>query len=354
MNIRRFQIITLNTCLFGFFFLICFGFGYATLNRYDPGGLSFLSDYSQILYVIENGLTKNVHSEQLTTRIIVPYLAHLIYSNITELGSWNLASFAMLITSATFTSLTAVVIFNFANHLSTDVGKSVLASFLFITSFFTVNYTLVTTVDSAYIFFLSTYLIALHFEKGPWIVPIMILGCMTKEAFLPVASSFSLGFIFYSYLKSQVRINMLLPQVVAVISGLSTLILLDYLVKGKLLLPWDNLIAISSSNFNHPSTVDGDSNAIIESIRVIFSIGPLLVLTLMSLSKLPESLIWPGIFASIMVIVLGSMIGVGAIDYARFIFSVTAPVVCFASANSIIGVIKSSERANQNCQKSDV
>ena len=329
---------TVDLLLFPLFFITCFSFGYATLNRFDPNALYFLSDYSLIANIIEQGLTKEVFENQLTTRVLVPYVAHLIYANTPELGSWNMTSFALLVTSSTFTSLTAVLIYNFSKILSNDTGKSVLASFLFMSNFFTVNYTLITTVDSAYIFFLTCYLMALYSRRWVACIPIMVIGCLSKEAFLPVASSLAFGFILYNYLHKKKDVYILSIQTVALTSGLLTLLVLDYVLKMTFTLPWDNLLTIAEYNYDSRG-IPNYSEVLIHFLRIICTIGPLLILALLGLSKLPSQLIMASYCSSAMVIVLGSIIGVAGLDYARFIFSAIAPVFCYLAASTIIDIV---------------
>ena len=46
--------------LFILFFTICFGFGYASLNRYDPSSLIFMSDYSAVIPTVKYGLINSI------------------------------------------------------------------------------------------------------------------------------------------------------------------------------------------------------------------------------------------------------------------------------------------------------
>lgn len=346
MHIKVSYKIIVNICLLMSFFLICFSFGYSTLNRFDPATVSFLSDYSQISNIIQFGLFPENHENELIVRVFVPYLGHLIYESMPALGTWNMVSFSLLLVSSAFVSMTAVLIFNFSNYLFNNVHEAILASFLFITSFFTVNYTLITTVDSAYIFFLSCYLLALYSGKPLWCIPLMVLGCITKEAFLPIAASLSLGFIIYMFFIEKLKISIIVFHFFIVTIGVVALLLLDYLLTGSSIMPWQKLATISS--INDTSNRDVFFDVAFGLVRVLLFSGPLLLLTGFGIRKLPTRLILPGVTATFVVIVLAAIVTVGAIDYVRFVFSATAPIIAIASSKGLSRLISNMPSSTKN------
>ena len=122
--------------LFLIFMSICFGFGYATLSRFNPGQSPSLTDILFYVSIVENGLNNiALDPNGRSTRILVPYLAHMFYLILPQLGSWNMVLFSMLIVTATFTSLNALIIFNLTLNIFSNSRIALLASFVFLTSF---------------------------------------------------------------------------------------------------------------------------------------------------------------------------------------------------------------------------
>src|SRR5215831_12700960 len=78
------------------FFMICFGLGYSTLNRYDPTQAQGLTDSQQYFRMVVDGArTAEYH---LRYRVLVPYLAKPIYhAAMGHIGNWNPVSFSMLV-----------------------------------------------------------------------------------------------------------------------------------------------------------------------------------------------------------------------------------------------------------------
>src|ERR1051326_4370183 len=94
-----------------FFFLICFGLGYPTLNRYDPAtnlaGAEFdAAEYYEIVvgHVSETELPFRL-------RVLVPMLAQPIFNvSAGRVGTWNPVWFSMLVVNAGFVAATACLL----------------------------------------------------------------------------------------------------------------------------------------------------------------------------------------------------------------------------------------------------
>src|SRR2546427_8834234 len=104
--------------LWGLFFLICFGLGYPTLNRYDPrkSGNPDAIEYYQL--VEGNPQAVPEHSRY---RVLVPYLAKPFYWLAEgQVGTWNPVFFGLLVANSIFSATSAclLVIIRSEEHTS--------------------------------------------------------------------------------------------------------------------------------------------------------------------------------------------------------------------------------------------
>ena len=130
---------------FFLFFFCCLGLGYATLNRFDPLLIEGLNDFIYYENVVRMGFYSDgwvkldsgvFHQDDLTrNRILVPYLAHLVFNQLPELGSWNLVNFAMLVITSLFTASTALIICILSIELFACLHTAIIASLLFLLNF---------------------------------------------------------------------------------------------------------------------------------------------------------------------------------------------------------------------------
>src|SRR5438445_12609781 len=92
---KPFTTISRWAALWGMFFLICFGLGYPTLNRYDPSKTVGTPDAQKYF---ESVTGQGSPEDQMRYRILVPYLARPIYKMAEgRVGSWNPTAFSLLV-----------------------------------------------------------------------------------------------------------------------------------------------------------------------------------------------------------------------------------------------------------------
>jgi hypothetical protein len=339
-----------DTILFTFYFFICAGLGYATLNRYDPLDLQALSDFVQYENIIRNGFVQGGTIEpNVGSRILIPYLAHLLYSLSIPLGTWNMVNFSFLIINAFFTSATALLIYKFSYQLCSLKHVSHVASLLFLLNFFVANSYLSGSIDSGYGFLLLLLTYALY--KRRWIfLPLLgFIGCITKEVFWPVGSSIVVGFLAYEYIRSRkiIPINLFYLLLFTLVS-FSTILFCNYLQTGTVFLPWaliETLLMSTGGIFSQEPDLPGQvpwSVFAISLAKFFLTLGPLICLGVFSIRKVPENLLLANAFAWVTVIVLAMAIGANGTDYARFMFSSGAFVLCFSSAITIFSKLEPS------------
>jgi len=306
-----------NVKILFIFFLICLGLGYAVLNRFDPASLVSMNDTAFYTAIVINGI--DGVSADFPDRILVPYLAHLVFLIIPKIGSWNMVNFALLIVNSFFTSLSAMLILKMSYKITKKIEYSILSCMFFLLNFHVINFYLVSSIDSAYGFSLLLLIYSLYSQKFNYLPILAILGCMIKEVFLPVGSGFILGWIIYELYKYK---NIETTRVILFISfmaiGVITILLSDLMINSgnDTFLYWSQYTQNLSSN-----KVEFSLFAIfIGAIKFFFTLGWVLILAIPSLKHLPYNIVFASFFACTITIILGYAAGVQGSDYARFIY----------------------------------
>jgi hypothetical protein len=186
--------------LFLFFYLICLGLGYPSLNRVDwrkgPSGLTDVEVYAQMV-VSTPSLDPDVDNH-MQYRILLPYMARPIY-HLAEnrLGTWDPIMFGLLVVNSLFVAGTVVLL---AAVVSSQMGYVVGlgSAFIYLLNFAVPNLRLVGLIDAGEGFFLMAVTWSL-WEGELWILPILgFLGAMAKESFVPFLLVFTLSWWLYS------------------------------------------------------------------------------------------------------------------------------------------------------------
>ena len=207
-----------NTVLLGMLFgLICFGLGYSTLNRYDPGkieGTPDAADYTE---------TVRIPLDIASYRPFVPALAKPFYWAVDgHSGSWDPVLFGMLASTSILTALTAVLIVAIGLEVGFAYSVSLLGALLFLLNFVVVNWSLAAYVDSGEALFLALTVWSLL--KGRWyLLPLWAIpGSLSKETFAPFAVI--LAFVWWLNEKPRRPVNLLWVLALAVLSGSAVLL----------------------------------------------------------------------------------------------------------------------------------
>lgn len=217
------------------FFIICLGLGYPTLNRYDPGVLN--GDAAQYRAVVMHGST--AASRQVLHRILIPNLAHPLYLMARgHVGTWDAAYFGLLIVNSLFASGTAFLLFLLTATVLQDVNTGVIAATLYLLNFAVSNLLLAGYVDSGEAFFFMLIACALWRERW-WVLPAaMVLGCLAKETFLPLAIAFILTWAAATAGSRVPFGRRLLWTLAAALAGFAAVTAALSVTAGHLLMPW--------------------------------------------------------------------------------------------------------------------
>jgi len=176
-------------------FVICFGLGYPTLNRYSPPATHGLSDSLQYYHLVEEG--PHAAFGHWKYRILVPFLAKPIYWVVRgRLGSWNPTAFALLVVNSGFCAAAATLLSSLIFRLYQNSVLAVTASFAYLLNFTVANYEVSGLVDSAEAFWFLALTWSLMRRR--WLVlPIIgLLAGLSKETFVPGAFVFAAVWIF--------------------------------------------------------------------------------------------------------------------------------------------------------------
>ena len=131
--------------------------------------------------------------EHIAHRVSIPSIARPVYKlAVGHVGSWDAGYFGLLVATSIFSSGAATLLFLAAEIITADTFIALLAAVLYLLSFAVANLFLTGLVDSDEAFFLLGLTWAMLTERW-WISPpAMILGALTKEAFIAFAAVFCL------------------------------------------------------------------------------------------------------------------------------------------------------------------
>lgn len=226
------------------FFLICFGLGYPTLNRYYPPQIAGTSDSAQYFNMVKTGIQDaELHWRY---RVLVPYLAKPVYWLAkTHIGSWHPISFGILIINSAFVAVSAYLLIVLTLKIFGDYTIALLSALFYLLNYNISNYQLSGIVDSAEGCMILAVILSLVSGRWALLFPLGIIGSLAKETFVPLAGS--LAFIYW--LTAEAPRDRRIIQFVWVVSmglgGLITIIIIQSLVTGHLVLPW----AIMASHY---------------------------------------------------------------------------------------------------------
>jgi hypothetical protein len=223
--------------LWSVLWLICFGLGYPTLNRYDTRAVAGLSDTIEYHRLVTDGpAAVSTHGR---FRILVPFVARPI-ARLAQghIGTWDPVSFGLLVVTALFTATTAYLIVAAGQKLLGNCTAALLGAAIYLLNFETANLRLAGLVDSAEGCFLMALAWSL-LSRRFWLLPLWgILGALAKESFVPFAAVFTVAW----WLTSRRREHWRPLEAVATLStgaaALVAVVMVQSIVSGRVIWPW--------------------------------------------------------------------------------------------------------------------
>ena len=169
-------------CLWSAFFLICFGLGYPTLNRYDER--KALPDAARYAKLATDGPA--VVDGNFRFRVLVPLLAKQVYRLAAgHAGGWDALAFAFLIVNSVFVATTAYLLFAIGVEHLVSRSTALLGAALYLLNFAVANAQLAGLVDAGEACFLMAVVASMFYRRWATLPIIGVFGAITKESFIP-------------------------------------------------------------------------------------------------------------------------------------------------------------------------
>ena len=316
--------------LFLLLFTICFNFGYATLNRYDPrvDPIDKNNHRDPYEYYKMANFEYSSVKPPFRFRILIPSLAGLINKILSFFNfiTWDVTLLSLLIINSFFVSLASFLLFFITFDLFNEIIYSLICTFIFITSFITVNCYLVALIDSGVVFFIILTIYLLLKKNYKYFPIIIILSVSIKEtSLLYIIFIIIIWLIIDSILEKKICYLKLLITASTILIGIATIISIRKIVGGEI---------YSQHIFN----IDNFYNLPINLIKLfisksfIYTFFLLLPLAFFNLKEIPIQLIVSTIFLSIIVILACSYSGIGGENFSRPLFNVISPLLTISTS----------------------
>ncbi|MGB8099269.1 MAG: hypothetical protein WCF17_19080 [Terracidiphilus sp.] len=168
------------------FVIFCFGLGYPTLNRYDPGKTLATSDAAEYCALVRAPF-------HIDYRAFVPWIARPFYLIATgHIKTWDPALFGMLMANSMLTAGAMIGILVIGLRYGLPWATSLIAAFLFLLDWTIPNFSLSAYVDSGEV--LCLVLLTWSMLSNRWyLLPLWAIpGSLSKETYAPFALVFAL------------------------------------------------------------------------------------------------------------------------------------------------------------------
>jgi hypothetical protein len=316
------------------FFLISFGLGYPTLNRYDPRQTPGLTDVQTYAALVTHSSLPGAglsapRLTHLRFRVLVPAVARPFYYLAKgRIGSWDPVMFGLLVANSLFAAATAVLIFALGVRQLASYPVSLVASLLYLVNFAIPNLRLAGLVDAGEGFFLLALLWSVA-DRHLWLLPfIAIFGALTKESFIPLSIAFTAIWWFVVRKKLDSRAHAALWIVISWLASLAAMLVAQRSTLGYWLSPVEFAAALHG---NHDYLSHFVSSIWDRNFWYIFLW--LLPLAIPHLSKFPQSWLLPTAAACAMAFLLDGYYGGAPGTVARALFSVAGPLLSLSAAS---------------------
>jgi len=307
------------------FFLILFGLGYPTLNRYDPRELG---PDQQVYY---NMVLNQAAGDELPFcfRLLVPEVAKPFFLMANgRVRSWDPVLFGLLISNCLFGATSAVLLLMVGLRAVKDLTLALLSCTLYLLNHCVPNLWLAAMVDSAEACLMMAVTWAL-FTGRWWLLPLLgVPGAMAKQSFVPVSVMFSLTWwLADSWPRRNYR-RLAWIAALGVTSGLS-LMMVHWVVAGQLLTP-----AAMTGWWKAGGSYAGKILREFTDQNFWYVFGWLLPLGVCRLNRLPRPWVAASAATALLVVGIGGYANLmGTVN--RPLFSVIGPVLSLSAASLI-------------------
>lgn len=318
--------------LFCLFFVIAFGLGYPTLNRYDPRAVPGLVDVKSYAAMV-TGAPVPGH-EHMRFRVLVPWVARAFYGVANgRVHTWDPVMFGLLSSDSLFVAATALLMVVLGTRQLNSYQVSLVASLLYLVNFAVPNLRLVGLVDAGEGFFLLALLCSVAELRLWWLPLIAALGALTKESFIP----FSIVFTATWWLGTRRRLQ--LPGwsaawiVASWIVSLAVLTVLHWKVNGVL----ENPIHFAAGLRGNDHYLSQFASSLWDR-NFWYVFVWLLPAGIPRLKKFPRSWLIPTAATSILVFVLDGYYSGAPGTVGRALFSTAGPLLALSAGLLLVDV----------------
>jgi hypothetical protein len=322
------------------FFLICFGLGYPTLNRYDPA--QHLSDSAIYADMALHG-PQSVASP-FRFRILVPWLAREVsFLARGHTGSWDPLLFGFLIVNSMFVASTAYLTLLVGEAVLGSHSTALLGAAIYLLNFDVSNAHLAGLVDAGEAFFLMAVVACMFFGRWALLPLFGVLGTLTKESFVPFSIVMAVSWWWWAPAPRNRRVQtgvLVLGMIAA--EGAATIVLQSILA-GHAVWPWSFVVSMNSptgyaANLAH-SLVDRSS------WYILIWLVPL---GLVRIKNFPRDWVAATAVASLSALTLNayhSTVAGGGGGIGRYIFNIAGPLLSLSVAACLAGGVAQASSA---------
>ncbi len=318
------------------FFLISFGLGYPTLNRFDSRKLG--PDEQGYYNIVVNQEAPD--DTPFCFRVLVPEVAKPFYLlGKGTVGSWNPVAFGLLISNSLFCATSTFLLLLVGLRVLGDLPVALLGCTLYLLNFVVPNLWLAGMVDSSEACLMMAITWAL-FSGRWWLLPLIgIPGGLAKQTFLPFSTLFATTWWFASKRQSRTRGQLFWIAALGATSTASV-VLVYRVVAGSFVSPQAMAEQWGSWGNSWLNILKGFLDQ-----EFWYAFIWLLPLGVWRLNRFPKPWVMASIVTALITVGLGGYSqSLGSV--CRPLFSVIGPVLTLSAATLIAG---SKDREGRDC-----
>jgi len=318
--------------LFCLFFVIAFGLGYPTLNRYDPRTVPGLVDVKSYAAMVTGAPVPG--PDHMRFRVLVPWVARAFYRVANgRVHTWDPVMFGLLSSDSLFVAATALLIVVLGASQLDSYPISLVAALLYLVNFAVPNLRLVGLVDAGEGFFLLALLWSVAESRLRWLPLIAALGALTKESFIPFSIVFTGAWWLVARRKLQSPGRSAAWIVASWIVGLSVITALHWKITGGV----ENPIHFAAGLRGNDHYLSQFASSLWDR-NLWYVFVWLLPLGIPRLRRLPRSWLIPTAATSILVFVLDGYYSGAPGTVGRALFSTAGPLLALSAALLLVDV----------------
>ncbi|HWT65409.1 MAG TPA: hypothetical protein VN151_04795 [Terracidiphilus sp.] len=311
-----------SAVLWVLFFLICFGLGYPTLNRYDARKLG--PDWIGYYRTVQG--TDTTEDFPFNDRRLVPMVARPFAALAQgRVGTWDPVWFGLLVANSLFLATAAYLLLRIGLRVFWELPLALLACTLYLLNFVVVNLWSSGMVDSAEACLLLAATWALMAERW-WMLPLLgVAGGLAKQSFLPCATVCSAAWWFVTERPRRRYARLLWVAGLAVTSS-ATLMIVHRMVTGETVAPWTE-----AGNWNAGGSFVLNLWRCLSDQQFWYAFGWLLPLGVWRLKRLPRPWVVAAFASGAAALALGGYANLlGTVN--RPLFTTVGPVLTLSAA----------------------